>query len=86
MDSVCPEKTERSRMSQRSRLNLTKVSGDLSFDIKKNQQYRLQKHFLRGGKSWHPDTQGWHVPPHSYGPGTNTVPGICFVGFVIVLF
>ena len=45
IDNVCPEKTELSSVSQRSRSSSIKVSGDLSFDIKKKEQYRLQKHF-----------------------------------------
>ena len=65
MGNVYPEKANLSCMPQRSRWSSIKVTGDLSVATKKKQQNGLQNHFPRGGKSWHPDTQGWHLPPHA---------------------
>ena len=63
------EKNEVLSMPQRQMFSSIEISGDASLATKKKQQNKVQKKFPGVAKRWHPVTQGWHLPPHGYGPG-----------------
>ena len=63
---MCAGKIELTGMSQIPRWSSTRISGDLYFLAKIKQQYEIE--VPRVAKSWHRVVQGWHLPPHGYGP------------------